>query len=243
VRPEDVIDFTPELRQQALAILDRHDWGPLYTPPTQRGTIFLPGQSGGASWAGAAVDPATGWLYVTSRTFPIVTKLSRPGPILQLSDWYVGETQPLFGPERLPLFKPPFGRVVAIDLNTGDHAWTVPLGEGPRKHPLLAPLDLPRLGSPRRGFLLVTRTLPSRPRKAPDRCAERPIARGCRSGRSPAGAHARGVRQDDRGPARADRAARECPRRPHDLHGGDRHIVVPVGGANLPAELVALSLP
>ncbi len=96
---------------------------------------------------------------MTSLTLPIVTRLTRPGPPVPLADQYVGRTQGLPGPERLPLFKPPFGRMVAIDLNTGDHAWTVPLGEGPRKHPLLAPLDLPRLGSPRRGFPLVARTL------------------------------------------------------------------------------------
>jgi glucose dehydrogenase len=56
VRPEDVIDFTPELRRQALDILERYDWGPLYTPPSGRGTILVPGVAGGPSWSGAAVD-------------------------------------------------------------------------------------------------------------------------------------------------------------------------------------------
>ena len=159
MRLEDVIDFTPELRQKALAILERYDWGPLYTPPTERGTIFLPGVAGGASWSGAALDPETGRLYVTSRTLPFVTRLISPDGSLPIRDRYFADPQPLFGPEGLPLFKPPYGRIVAIDLNTGEHAWTVPLGEGPRKHPLLAALDLPRLGSGRRGFPLVTRTL------------------------------------------------------------------------------------
>ena len=160
MRLEDVIDFTPELRQKALAILERYDWGPLYTPPSERGTIFLPGVAGGASWSGAALDPETGRLYVTSRTLPFVTRLISARRIA--ADPSIATSpilKPLFGPEGLPLFKPPFGRIVAIDLNTGEHAWTVPLGEGPRKHPLLAALDLPRLGSSRRGFPLVTRTL------------------------------------------------------------------------------------
>jgi quinoprotein glucose dehydrogenase len=47
VRPDDLIDFTPDLRRRALEILERHDWGPLYTPPTERGTIFVPGVAGG----------------------------------------------------------------------------------------------------------------------------------------------------------------------------------------------------
>jgi glucose dehydrogenase len=246
VRQEDVIDFTPELRQQALAILERYDWGPLYTPPTERGTIFMPGQAGGASWSGAAVDPATGWLYVTSRTVPIVTTLNRPSALVPLADRYVGRTQFLPGPERLPLFKPPFGRVVAIDLNTGDHAWTVPLGEGPRKHPLLAPLDLPRLGSPRRGFPLVTKTLlfaaqqgrQTGQRRAHDRpwvqiftfAALEPTLE---------------VFDKKTGELLAQI---ELPTNAHGalmtyMARGRQYIVIPVGGANIPAELVALSLP
>ena len=74
MRPDDLIDFTPELRRQALDLIERYDWGPLYTPPTERGTIVMPGIAGGASWSGAAVDPITGWLYVTSRTIPFVSK-------------------------------------------------------------------------------------------------------------------------------------------------------------------------
>jgi quinoprotein glucose dehydrogenase len=246
VRPEDVIDFTPELRQQALAILDRHDWGPLYTPPTERGTIFVPGQGGGASWSGAAVDPTTGWLYVTSRTWPLVTRLNRPSPVLQLSDWFVGEPQPLFGPERLPIFKPPFGRVVAIDLNTGEQAWTVPLGEGPRKHPLLAPLDLPRLGSPRRGFPLVTRTLlfaaqegrPTSVRRAQDR----PWAQVWKYESLEPSLEVFDKKTGDllariELPANAQGALMTY------MVRGTQYVVVPVGGAGIPAELVALSLP
>ncbi len=78
VRPEDVIDFTPELRRMALDILERYDWGPLYTPPSERGTVLMPGVAGGPSWSGAALDPETGRLYVTSRTVPFVVTLKPP---------------------------------------------------------------------------------------------------------------------------------------------------------------------
>ena len=70
ITPNDVMDFTPELHRVALRILHKHTYGPLYTPPTERGTITVPGVGGGASWSGAAVHPETGMLYVPSFTLP-----------------------------------------------------------------------------------------------------------------------------------------------------------------------------
>ena len=71
VTPDDVIDFTPELRKQALAILEKYNYGPLYTPLSlEKPTIMMPGIAGGASWSGAAFDPETGSLYVSSITHP-----------------------------------------------------------------------------------------------------------------------------------------------------------------------------
>jgi quinoprotein glucose dehydrogenase len=246
VRPEDVIDFTPELRRDALGVLERYDWGPLYTPPTERGTIFVPGVAGGPSWSGAAVDPSTGWLYVTSRTLPMLTRLSPPSVPVPSGARYAGGPEPLFGSQNLPLFKPPFGRIVAIDLNSGEHAWTVPLGEGPRKHPLLAALDLPRLGSGRRGFPLLTRTLLFAAQEGRitgfHRAKDRPWVRiftwasveptlevfdkttGALLARIELPANAQGNLMTY-------------------MVRGKQYIVVPVGGANLPAELIALSLP
>ena len=72
---------------------------------------------------------------------------------------YVADVTNPFGPELLPVVKPPYGRITAIDLNTGEHVWQVPHGSGPRDHPLLKDLDLPPLGWPRRGHVLVTKTL------------------------------------------------------------------------------------
>src|SRR5262249_10215792 len=133
--PADVIDFTPELREQALAILRQYDHGPLFTPPSERGTVLLPGAGGGASWAGAAFDPGTGRLFIPSATAPNTVTLS-PAAAGSIKDRYVGRLQGLRGPQGLPLFKPPFGRLTAIDLASAEHAWTVPVGEGPRRHPL-----------------------------------------------------------------------------------------------------------
>jgi len=136
VSESDLIDFTPELRAEGKAILDKYDHGPLFTPPTERGTVNLPGWAGGANWWGAAFDPETGMLYVPSISAPISVKLQRPDPKRSNLTFVRGGGafgQPVNGPKGLPLFKPPWGRITAIDLNTGDHAWMVPHGDGPRE--------------------------------------------------------------------------------------------------------------
>ena len=77
---ENLVDFTPEILAEAKSILSEYDHGPLFTPPTERGTINLPGWAGGANWWGAAFDPETGLFYVPSITSPIVVKLNEPDP-------------------------------------------------------------------------------------------------------------------------------------------------------------------
>ena len=156
--PEDLIDFTPELRAQAGKILENYLYGPVYTPPGLTDTIFMPGWSGGASWAGAALNPHTGMLYVPSQTSPTVIRMQPPEPGTSDLD-YIAVVSGLPGPQDLPLFKPPWGRITAIDLNSGEHRWMSPMGEGPRDHPALAGMDLPRLGWARRGFPLLTPNL------------------------------------------------------------------------------------
>lgn len=130
---DNLIDFTPELRKEALAILNQYDHGPIFTPPTEKGTINLPGWGGGANWWGAAFDPDTGMFYIPSTTGPIVVKLSKPDPAR--SNFQYARTQggSAAGPRGLPLFKPPFGRITAIDLNKGEHVWQIPHGDGPRQ--------------------------------------------------------------------------------------------------------------
>ena len=134
---DNLIDFTPELRQEAIKILNQYEHGPIFTPPTEKGTINLPGWGGGANWWGAAFDPDTGMLYIPSITAPIVVKLVKPDPARSNFDYVRGGGASLGtgvdGPQGLPLFKPPYGRITAINLNTGDHAWQIPLGDGPRE--------------------------------------------------------------------------------------------------------------
>ena len=77
VREDDLIDVTPELRREALEIVSRYDHGPLYTPPSERGAILMPGIGGGPSWAGAGWDPETGMYYVTTQRAPYVITLAK----------------------------------------------------------------------------------------------------------------------------------------------------------------------
>jgi quinoprotein glucose dehydrogenase len=242
---DDVIDFTPELRRQALGILDRYDHGPLFTPPSERGTVLLPGPAGGASWSGAAFDPEHGRLFVPSITWPLVVTLFEPVPRAS-PDRYAGMARLLGGPAGLPITKPPYGRITAIDLGTGEHAWTIPLGDGPRRHPVLEALDLPRLGWDRRGFVLATRTLLLAGQQGP--------ATGVRPAQLRRDAFTVTYATADPKLSAFDKATGallaeiDLPANVHGspmtyLAGGKQFIVVPVGGADIPAELVALALP
>ena len=156
VSENDVVDFTPELRKEALAVLAKYNYGPLYTPPSiDKPTIQMPGWAGGASWAGAACDPETGMMYVPSITSPLaITMVNRPP---QSPAPYLGAPAPMETLQGLPLWKPPYARITAIDLNTGEHRWMVPMGD--LDHPRLKPLGLPPVGRATRGHALLTKTL------------------------------------------------------------------------------------
>ena len=133
---ENLIDFTPELRAEAKKILEQFDFGPLFTPPTEKGTVYLPGWGGGGNWWGAAFDPETGLFYIPSITSPIVVRLVKPDAARSNLNFVRGGLAPgtrFDGPKGLPLFKPPYGRITAINLNTGNHAWQVAHGDGPRE--------------------------------------------------------------------------------------------------------------
>ena len=167
---EDLIDFTPELRSEALQIASKLVLGPIFTPLIVKGDggklgiLAVPGAGGGASFPGASIDPDTGILYVESMTRPTGMSLVKPEP--GTSDFeYVIEYQSARGPQGLPLLKPPYRRLTAIDLKTGEHAWQIPLGQGPTEHPAIKHLDLGPLGSMypsgtiAEGGILVTKTL------------------------------------------------------------------------------------
>ncbi len=166
VSEKDLIDFTPELKAEALKIVSEYKYGPLYTPPVlkgspdgPKGTILMPGTNGGADWGGASFDKETGILYVPSSHLPTIIALGKslhPESTLP----FVKQTEPRFnGPQGLPdPFKPPYSRLVAIDLNKGDILWSVANGDGLRNHPALKALNLPALGTPGRLAALVTKT-------------------------------------------------------------------------------------
>jgi quinoprotein glucose dehydrogenase len=218
----NLIDFTPELRQRGLEQLKTFVAGPLYMPPSEQGTLQLPGNLGGANWGGAAFDPETGILYVPSRTTPTIARATPRAP--GAAPGATPASPPASGAERggqagrgsapqaapagrglgasdhddaqtgrggtpgqgnappggrgggpgagaanpanrmtvdgLPLFKPPYARLTAIDLNKGDHLWTTAVGEGPRNHPLLKDLKLPPLGDAMDGIgVLLTKNV------------------------------------------------------------------------------------
>src|ERR1700730_1008836 len=129
VRDEDLIDLTPEIHKEAIDIVTKYDHGPLFTPPSERGTIQIPGVAGGGNWAGAAIDPETAMLYAGTYRLPFVVTVRKPRPGESSYD-FIGEFRYLSGPRGLPLLKPPFGSIVAIDMNTGEHRWRIPIGRG-----------------------------------------------------------------------------------------------------------------
>jgi quinoprotein glucose dehydrogenase len=242
VRDEDLNDLTPEIKQAAVAIVRGYDHGPLYTPPTERGTIAMPGVAGGPSWSGGAWDPETGTFYVTTIRLPHVLTLRKLGGD---GSGYVGRFTLLTGPGGLPLFKPPWGSVVAIDMVTGDHRWRAPVGSG--RFPTLGALGASeRRGWPLRSFALVTRSLllvvqsgyPSNPRPAATAPMRRVFDLNVLEPKLYAYDKATGALLAEVPlPANASGAPMTY------LAGGKQYVVFPVGGANVREELVAVALP
>jgi len=191
ITTDDLIDFTPQLREEAIRIAAQYRTGPLFLPPSVRdadgklGSLILPNHTGGANWPGGALDPETGILYVSSVTNPDYLALSAADPKRSEMGYVAGSgrargkavdpaggmpqfsseegaARPDIGPRGLPLIKPPWGRITAIDLNTGEHVWMIPNGDAPeavKNHPALRGIDLSRAGKPERSPLLVTKTL------------------------------------------------------------------------------------
>ncbi|MFV1986496.1 MAG: PQQ-binding-like beta-propeller repeat protein [Gemmatimonadota bacterium] len=167
---DDLIDFTPELRAEALEILKDYRIGPLFTPPAVPGdgivaSIHCPGSNGGTNIPGGTVtDPETGILYTASIKTCSAPRL-QPGTDVDPNsdvDWVTVGPGGVPGPQRLPLLKPPYGRITAIDMNTGEHLWWIPNGGTPRRyaeHPALEGVDLGNTGQPTHATALLTKTL------------------------------------------------------------------------------------
>ena len=184
---DDLIDFTPALRAEAIRIASQYKLGPVFTPPIvgdsngKAATLMLPSHVGGANWQGGALDAETGVLYVASYTQPDPMALAvadpkrsdmgyvasggaarTPGASALAVDGDHPAPKMNIGPQGLPLVKPPWGRITAIDLNSGDQLWTIPNGHPPDyvvHHPAMRGVDLSKAGRPSRSLLMVTRTL------------------------------------------------------------------------------------
>ena len=169
ITENDLIDFTPELRAEAIKAIQNYRIGPMYTPPSMivegghRGTIGAPGLGGGANWQSGAADPETGFVYVGSTTSPGVFALSKnvnPEQTRVDADYVLQGGLPTV--QGLRLLKPPYGRITAYNMNLGEIAWQIPNGDTPPNvvnNPALKGLTIPKTGSPSQAHLLVTKTL------------------------------------------------------------------------------------
>lgn len=164
---DNLIDFTPELRAAAIEAIADYEIGPLFNPPLHRdndigkvAALWCPGDGGGANIPGPAVaDPVNGILYVTSRSAcssRMVTPSQERDSMIEMptgttfSAFASLRAMPVRGPQGLPLYKPPYSRITAIDMNTGEHLWMIPVGDTPdriRNHPALAGIDIGQTGT------------------------------------------------------------------------------------------------
>jgi len=180
---DDLIDFTPELREEAVKIVSKYKLGPVFTPPVVSqpdgpyATLAMATAGGGTNWAGGSYDPETHIAYIPSQR--ITTALGLVPTKAGQSDmtYIAGSAAPRNAPggtggaegapgglsvEGLPLLKPPYASISAIDLNKGEILWQVAHGETPdniRNHPALKGLNIPRTGRPGVFGSLVTKTL------------------------------------------------------------------------------------
>ena len=153
---DDAFDATPELKAKAVEELKKFRLGPIYTPPSLQGTVALPGVWGGANWGGGAFDLATGRLYVKTTRSPAIFKMepfnksAQPNERLDEVDAEWIQRSPSSFIDGVPILKPPYAHLVALDLNRGEIAWKVPFGDAPelRALPALKGVALPdRLGA------------------------------------------------------------------------------------------------
>ena len=171
---DDLIDFTPELREQAIQLVSKYKMGPVFTPPVVSkpggplGTLIVGYPNGGTNWAGGSFDPQTHIYYVFSQRVAGSLGLVPPGAGESDVKYFVGtvhESGHAFHRltvQGLPLVKPPYGRISAINLDTGEIVWQVAHGETPdeiRNSPALKGLNIPRTGRPGVIGVLTTKTL------------------------------------------------------------------------------------
>jgi quinoprotein glucose dehydrogenase len=233
VSENDLIDFTPELGKEALGILKSYRLGPLFQPPSlanaadgTKGTLMLPGAAGGAAWESGAFDPETSVLYVGSSTSPTLLALVEDPEKSNLR--YIAGPMRIEGPRGLPLVKPPWGRITAIDLRSGEHLWMQPNGDTSKA---VAGI-LRSKASPFPNGLTFAR-------RDPGNEDSRLCGRGMGGGD---GFYA--LTKEDRGDSvRIALPGAQSGLPITYLHQGRQYVVVSAGDAERPASLVALALP
>jgi quinoprotein glucose dehydrogenase len=293
---DDLIDFTPALREEAIKLVARYKIGPIFTPPVVSkwegplATLMLPNATGGANWQGGAFDPETKMFYIFTNTQPTPLGLVKPDPERSDFDWVQGTARnpnaptptqtpaaggaatsgqgrggrggaaggvtiteagapvPAGGGGRggegggnitvqgLPLIKPPYGRITALDMNKGTLVWQIAHGDTPdniKNHPALKGLTIPRTGRQGRIGVLITKTLA--------------IAGEGGFGTTPSGQRGAMLRAYDKMTG-ADVGAVYMPAPQTGspmtyLHNGKQYLVVAISGAGYSAELLAFKLP
>jgi quinoprotein glucose dehydrogenase len=264
---DDLIDFTPELRAEGLKLIERYRIGPIFTPPSLSraegpiATLTMAAQGAATNWPGGSFDPETGILYVASQSQPRPLGLVPAPPGTSDLPYHQGTV--LTGARRsggsgsataetpadaaaargaltvqgLPLVKPPYSRISAIDLTRGDILWQVPHGATPdaiRNHPLLKGRDLPPTGRAENNVgTLVTKTLL--------------IAGEANVGPTPSGARGAMLRAYDKATGK-EVGAVEMPAPQTGspmtyLLNGRQYLVVAISGAGYSGELRAYRLP
>jgi len=263
---DSLINFTPELHAEALKLVSKYRIGPLFTPPALSkadgplASIVSPGSTGGANWPGGSYDPDTHLLYVYSQS--AISALGMvPSPDPKLSDMeYVQGTAGVYphpgrpmgapplpapNPETaeppvtvrgLPLLKPPYGRITAINLDKGEIVWQVAHGETPdnvRNNPALAGLTIPRTGASGIIGTLTTKSLV--------------IAGEAVTVTLPSGQKGAMLRAYDKASGKdAGAVYMPAPQSGSPMTymlGGQQYIVVAVSGPGYPGELIAYRLP
>jgi quinoprotein glucose dehydrogenase len=248
---EDVLDFTPELKAEALKVVSKYKLGPVFTPAVVSkpdgpyATLALATAGGGTNWAGGSYDPETHIAYIPSQRSPTPIGLIAGDPSRTDMTFMSGSAAPRTGSgggggegagpgltvQGLPVVKPPYGSISAIDLNKGEILWQIANGDTPdniRDNPALKGLDIPRTGRPGVFGVLVTRTLVI--------CGERS-----------AGKSAVMLRAYDKATGKEVGAvplpAGQTGTPMTYALNGKQYIVLAIAGPGFPAELIAFKLP
>jgi quinoprotein glucose dehydrogenase len=248
----DVLDFTPELHAEGMELIKKYQIGPIFTPPAVSkpdgplGTLDIGCCQGGTNWPGGSYDPQTHMLYVYGKTEMTSLGLIPPAPgrsdMNMVRGVATSDQTPTGAPaarltvEGLPLYKPPYGAITAFNMDKGEIAWQIAHGETPdniRNNPALKGVTIPRTGRAGNIGIVTTSTL---------------VISGeagfITNDKGERGAY---LRAYDKATGKDAGAvwmpAGETGSPMTYMVNGKQYIVLAIGGAGFPAELVAYALP